>query len=132
MSFKPILPHHLPQRILGAHEWILVWLRIATSKFCVALRRMDAFTGTSMAFERFLERGICRAEGVTAIIKGEVIEAYPTDRPYPSCLILYAVAGSVHVVAAADSAAHICHIITAYRTDLEHFEQDLRTRRIKP
>ena len=84
------------------------------------------------AFERFLERGISRAEVVTAIMKGEVIEVYPMDRPYPSCLILYAGADPVHVVAAADSAARICHIITAYRPDLEHFEQNLRTRRIKP
>jgi hypothetical protein len=84
------------------------------------------------AFERFLERGICRAEIVAAIMKGEVIEAYPTDRPYPSCLILYSGEDPVHVVAAADSASRICHIITAYRPDLEHFEQDLRTRRIKP
>jgi len=29
-------------------------------------------------------------------------------------------------------AARICHIMTAYRPDLEHFEQDLRTRMIKP
>ena len=84
------------------------------------------------ALERFLERGISRAEVVTAIMNGEVIEVYPTDRPNPSCLILHVESDPVHVVAAADSAARICHIITAYRPDLEHFEQDLRTRRIKP
>lgn len=84
------------------------------------------------ALERFLERGISRAEVVSAIMNGEVIEVYPTDRPNPSCLILHVESDPVHVVAAADSAAHICHIITAYRPDLEHFEQDLRTRRIKP
>jgi hypothetical protein len=75
---------------------------------------------------------IGRAEVVAAIMKGEVIEVYPTDRPYQSCLILYTGADPVHVVAAADTAARICHIITAYRPGLEHFEQDLRTRRIKP
>lgn len=85
------------------------------------------------AFERFLERGIGRAEVVAAIMKGEVIEVYPTDRPYPSCLILYAGPDHpVHVVAAADATARICHVITAYRPDLEHFEQDLRTRRVRP
>jgi hypothetical protein len=84
------------------------------------------------ALERFLERGISRAEVVTAIMNGEVIEVYPTDRPNPSCLILHVESDPVHVVAAADSAARICHIITAYRPDIEHFEQDLRTRRIKP
>ena len=84
------------------------------------------------ALERFLERGISRAEVVTAIMNGEVIKVYPTDRPNPSCLILHVESDPVHVVAAADSAARICHIITAYRPELEHFEQDLRTRRIKP
>lgn len=84
------------------------------------------------ALERFLERGISRVEVMAAIMNGEVIEVYPTDRPNPSCLILHVEPDPVHVVAAADSAARICHIITAYRPDLEHFEQDLRTRRIKP
>jgi hypothetical protein len=64
-------------------------------------------------------------------MNGEVIEVYPTDRPYPSCLILYVEVEPVHVVAAADPAARICHVITAYRPDLEHFESDFRTRRKK-
>lgn len=83
------------------------------------------------ALERFLERGVSRAEVVSAIMKGEVIEAYPTDRPYPSCLILYVETEPVHVVAAADPAARICHVITAYRPDVEYFEPDFRTRRKK-
>jgi len=83
------------------------------------------------ALERFLERGVSRAEVVRAIMNGEVIEVYPTDRPYPSCLVLYVEAEPVHVVAAADPAARICHVIPAYRPDLEHFESDFRTRRKK-
>lgn len=81
------------------------------------------------ALERFLERGISRAEVIGAIMNGEVIELYAANRPYPSCLILYAEAEPVHVVAAADPAARICHVITAYRPDIEHFEPDFRTRR---
>lgn len=83
------------------------------------------------ALERFLERRVSRAEVVGAIINGEVIEIYPTDRPYPSCLILHTEAEPVHVVAAADPAAQICHVITAYRPDLEHFELGFRIRRKK-
>jgi hypothetical protein len=81
------------------------------------------------ALERFLERGISRDEVIGALMNGEVIEMYPTDRPYPSGLILYAETEPVHVVAAADPAARICHVITAYRPDLDHFEPDFRTRR---
>jgi hypothetical protein len=84
------------------------------------------------ALERFLERGISRAEVVRAIMNGEVIEIYATDRPYASCLIFNAEAEPVHVVAAADASARICHVVTAYRPDLEHFEPGLRTRRKKP
>jgi hypothetical protein len=81
------------------------------------------------AFERLLERGITRAEVIGAIINGEVIEVYPEDRPYPSCLILQIAAEPLHVVAAADPDARVCHVITAYRPDLEHFESDFKTRK---
>ena len=81
------------------------------------------------ALERILERGISRTEVVGAIMNGEVIESYPADRPYPSCLILYVETEPVHAVVAADLTARICHVITAYRPDLEHFEPDFRTRR---
>lgn len=81
------------------------------------------------ALERFLERGISLAEVADAIARGEVIEVYAGARPHPSCLILHVGTEPVHVVAAADAAARICHVITAYRPDLEHFEADLKTRR---
>ncbi len=83
------------------------------------------------ALERFLERGISRSEVVSAIMQGEAIEVYPMDRPYPSCLILYVGAEPLHVVVAADPIARICHVITAYRPDLQYFEQDFRIRRKK-
>lgn len=73
-----------------------------------------------------MERGISRAEVVSAIMNGDIIEAYPADRPYPSCLILGV---EVHVVASVDPVARICHVVTAYRPDLEHFEPDFKTRR---
>ncbi|PIQ97661.1 MAG: hypothetical protein COV67_03040 [Nitrospinae bacterium CG11_big_fil_rev_8_21_14_0_20_56_8] len=81
------------------------------------------------ALERFLERGILRAEVLSAIMQGEVIENYPEDRPYPSCLILNIGEEPVHVVAAVDPEGEIGHIITAYRPDSDHFERDFKTRR---
>jgi hypothetical protein len=81
------------------------------------------------ALERCLERGISRAEVLRAILEGEIIEAYPAQRPYPGCLILLAGEEPLHVVAAADPAAGVCHVITAYRPGTEHFELDFRTRR---
>jgi hypothetical protein len=64
-------------------------------------------------------------------MNGEVIEINPTDRAYLSCLMLHVETEPVHVVAAADPAARICHVITAYWPDIEHVEPDFRTRRKK-
>lgn len=103
--------------------------------FDIQILRGDAAQGRihwhQHALERFLERWISRAEVVSAIMDGEVIEVYSTDRPYSSCLILYVEAKPVHVVAAADPIARICHVITAYRPELEHFEPDFKTRKRK-
>ena len=104
--------------------------------FDIALLRAAVVEGRIQwhlhALERFLERGISRAEVINAILHGEVIEVYTTDRPYPSGLILRVETEPVHVVAAAESTSAVCHIITAYRPDLEHFEADYKTRRKKP
>ena len=81
------------------------------------------------ALERFLERGISRAEVVNAMIDGDVIEATSKGLPYPRCLILHFDVLPLHVVAACDPASGVCHVITAYRPDTEHFEADFRTRR---
>lgn len=103
--------------------------------FDIALLRAAVVEGRIQwhlhALERFLERGISRAEVINAILHGEVIEVYTTDRPYPSGLILRVETEPVHVVAAAESAGSVCHVITAYRPDLEHFEADYKTRRKK-
>lgn len=81
------------------------------------------------ALERLLERNISRSQVSAAILSGEVIEAYTTDKPFPSCLILGLAPDPLHVVAAVDPDAGTCHVISAYRPDLEHFELDLKTRR---
>lgn len=81
------------------------------------------------ALERLLERGLSRQQVERAIMNGEVIETYPQDRPFPSCLMLHSQPEPLHVVVAFDPGARICHIITAYAPDTEHFEPDFRTRR---
>ena len=81
------------------------------------------------ALERLLERGIPRVEVVSALLNGEVIEVYLADRPYPSCLVLHVGAEPLHVVAAADPVSRICHVITAYRPDLQYFEPGFRMRK---
>ena len=60
---------------------------------------------------------------------GEIIEDYPDDFSYPSCLI-YGCANDgkiVHVVAGFDG--NMVYIITAYIPNTTKFENDLKTRR---
>lgn len=82
------------------------------------------------ALERMMERGISRSIVKDVLLSGEIIEAYPDDKPFPSALFL----GSVeekpfHVVTAYDAKSEYCFVITAYKPDLEHFEADFKTRR---
>lgn len=64
------------------------------------------------------------------LIKGEVIEIYADDKPYPSALFLGWSGGKpIHVVAAYNSQTHYCFIVTVYKPDLKHFLQDYKTRR---
>ena len=82
------------------------------------------------ALSRMMEREISRSDVRSAVKTGEIIQGYPTDRPFPSCLI----AGKLeerllHVVAAYDSAGQTCYIVTVYEPDAEHSAEDLKTRR---
>jgi len=82
------------------------------------------------ALERMLTRGISRERVRQALLEGEVIASYPHDRPFPSVLVDKRDGPDVlHVVVALDEQEGVCHIITAYRPDTEHFEDDLKTRR---
>jgi len=71
---------------------------------------------TVHALTRFKERGITAADMEAAILSGEIIEEYPDDRPFPSCLIYGRTSDGrpLHVVC---SLAPVSHIITIYFPD---------------
>lgn len=79
--------------------------------------------------ERMQERDISRDDVKHCILKGEIIEDYPEDYLYPSCLIYgYTIRNSVlHVVVGNDG--KYIWIITAYYPNTVKFEVDLKTRR---
>lgn len=81
------------------------------------------------AAERIQERGIARVDVLHCLENGEIIEDYPNDFPYPSCLVYgYTVKHIVlHVVVGCDG--NYLYIITAYYPDVIHFSTDLRTRK---
>lgn len=64
------------------------------------------------------------------LAEDDVVEAYPTDRPYPSRLILgWNGRGPIHAVVADVLDGDETVIITVYRPDLVRWENDFRTRR---
>jgi Domain of unknown function (DUF4258) len=79
--------------------------------------------------ERMMERRISRWAIKQAIINGQIVEAYPDDSPVPSLLICTLKPQPLHVVLAYSEQDNMCHIITVYYPDLEHFEADFITRK---
>ena len=57
---------------------------------CEKIRKLteaDSLIWTDHVIQRIAQRGISRKEIKHALAKCEVIELYPNDYPYPSCLV---------------------------------------------
>jgi len=85
---------------------------------------------TAHAAERFRQRGIKVKDIRNAVKTGEIIEQYPEDYPYPSCLLLGLSVNvqPLHVVMSDEGNAS--RIITAYFPDVDKWESDLKTRKV--
>lgn len=86
---------------------------------------------TGHILKRLMQRGIFQVSVVQAIRSGEIIEQYPDDYPYPSCLLLGTTeAGeALHIVCGIGEGK--VWLITAYHPDPDEWESDLKTRRVK-
>jgi len=68
------------------------------------------------AIRRMFERGISVFDVEQVLTGGRIIENYPDDAPYPSCLCLgYAKDRPIHVVTASNGEERI--IVTVYEPD---------------
>lgn len=82
------------------------------------------------ALKRLLERELSREDVLLTLQNGEVIEEYPNDFPFSSCLIFNNdYLNPIHVVVALDIESMRVFIITVYRPDEFNFEQDFKTRK---
>lgn len=81
------------------------------------------------AAQRLRSRSIRYADVIAALTGGEIIEQYPEDYPYPSCLVLGAAVNGryLHVVCGSDG--EYLWIITAYYPSEDKWSDDFRTRR---
>ena len=92
------------------------------------LNRPESMVLTQYSRKRFAERGISVDDIVYVFRTGEIIEQYPDDTPFPSCLILgFSGERALHVVASIDEG--MVYIITAYAPNPEKWEADWKTRK---
>lgn len=86
----------------------------------------------SMHFsKRLRERDFSEEDVLYCILHGEVIEDYPDAYPYPACLIYgNTIRGDILHVVVGKSEEHV-YMVTGYFPNLEKFEADLKTRRVK-
>ena len=91
----------------------------------------DAVFITEHAAERSRQRGILTRDIRNGVETGEIIEQYPDDFPFPSCLILGEdLAGNcIHICMSEEGSSS--RIITAYYPDKEKWSDDFRARKEK-
>lgn len=84
---------------------------------------------TDHVLKRLMQRGIAQADVIHAIMGGEIIEQYPDDYPYPSCLVFgLSIDGEIlHAVCGCGDGA--LWMITAYYPNDIEWEADKKTRR---
>ena len=89
----------------------------------------DKIFMTEHAAERFHQRGIKISDICNAVNFGEIIEQYPNDYPYPSCLILgkNSAGKTIHAVLSDEGTSS--RIITAYFPDADKWSEDFKIRR---
>lgn len=86
---------------------------------------------TTHVAQRLIKRRISPDEVIEALMNGRIIEEYPDDYPFPSCLILGCTLKkrSLHVVCSIVS--ECLTIITAYQPDPNKWDDTFSKRRDK-
>ena len=83
------------------------------------------------AANRMFERAISADDVIEVVERGEVIEDYPDDTPYPSRLVLgYPAGRPLHVVVADSAETDESIAITVYEPDPARWDQRFRRRTI--
>ncbi len=94
------------------------------------LNTAENYVVTMHSRRRMDERGIRLRDVMNVIAHGEIIEQYPEDFPFPSCLVFGLTASErcLHVVVSLNE-GHI-YLITAYYPSESEWESDMKTRRV--
>ena len=84
---------------------------------------------TAHVLARLQERGIEPSDIKNCIMTGRIIEEYPTDYPYPSCLILGNAADGKTLHSAVGVGEGFIWLITAYYPDPAKWNDDFSVRK---
>lgn len=84
---------------------------------------------TMHAAKRLAQRGIRLQEIMNCIQTGEIIEQYPDDYPYPSCLTLGNIETTQPLHAVVGTNGEQLWIVTAYYPAPDKWMTDLKTRK---
>lgn len=87
---------------------------------------------TLHAAKRLEQRGVFIKDVIACIQNGEIIEQYPDDYPFPSCLILGLSTGNLYLHVVIGSNLETIWIITAYFPDPQKWTADFRNRKENP
>ena len=81
--------------------------------------------------KRMIERGIFRKEVIACLQNGEIIEKYPDDHPYSSCLVYGNTENNrpLHVVCSVNNG--YVYIITVYEPSIFKWQSDFKVRKEK-
>lgn len=89
----------------------------------------DNVVFTEHVLDRIRQREVTKSDLLNVIKTGEIIEQYPDDYPFPSCLILGLSENfsPLHIVCGFGK--NKVWVVTVYIPDEEQWEDDLKTRR---
>lgn len=95
------------------------------------LCKNNALRWTNHVLVRILQRGISTDDVVYALTNGEIIEQYPTDYPYPSCLVFGLSLNEQYLHVVCGLGRTELWLITAYYPNSDKWENDFKTRKEK-
>ena len=93
------------------------------------LVRHGALRWTNHIMVRLLQRQISHTDIEYALLHGEIIEQYPKDYPYPSCLVFGLCIRNEPLHVVCGMGEDELWLITAYRPNENEWLEDMKTRR---
>lgn len=103
---------------------------LTAAQICELAADLKNLNFTIHSLDRLKERGILIHDVQNALKSGEIIEHYPNDYPFPSCLVFGISCGGRIMHVCCGIGNNKIWIITAYFPTTDKWENDLKTRKV--